>query len=297
MKLACITVTFNESYLIEKWVEYYKIYKDEIDLHIIVDNGSCNEYKLLLRRNFPDSTILFREVNGGVTAAFNDGIRYAIEDKEIGSIVLICPDIKYQKGALTLMKEALLNRPDVGIIGPLMYNEQKTIAILGANLSRYLAPRFIETSNLDDFPDEFEVDFISGGINMIRREMFEKVGFQNEVLFMYGDEVDFDIRVKKAGFKIIALKKSVCWHNHIYKDKSLLRSTLTYFLLSRNTFILYRHHLFGINKIMGYLRFCYYAFLEIIGLLKKREFKRAIAYIEGIVFGVIKLNKIPVKYL
>lgn len=296
MKIACITVTTNEFHLLDSWKSYYDIYKDEIDLHIIVDNASSDEYKNLLHKSFPDSVILEQTINGGVTVAYNEGIRYAFGKNDIDLILLVCPDVKFESGSLSVMKNTFMNRPEVGIAGPLMINNEDNNPILGARLSKYLEPRFNIPRDLNEYPDEFEVDFISGGINMIRREVYEKIGFQDEMLFMYGDEVDFDIRVKKAGYKILALKNAVCWHMHVFLDKSGMRSGLAYFLFSRNMFILYRKHLSGIQRFLGYLAFLYMAKSEIAKMFKNRKFNVLKAYLHGAILGVLGYYKIPSLY-
>ena len=44
MRVAAITITLNDDYKFEEWCKYYEEYKDEIYLHIIVDNGSKPTY-------------------------------------------------------------------------------------------------------------------------------------------------------------------------------------------------------------------------------------------------------------
>lgn len=297
MKIACITVTTNEFHLLESWKSYYDIYKDEIDLHIIVDNASSKEFKNLLYTSFPDSVILEQGINGGVTAAYNTGIKFILNRKDIGFILLACPDIKFKAGSISLMRETLDLRPGVGITGPLMYDENDKIAGLGARLSKYLSPRFIIPENLQEIPAEMEVDFISGGINMIKREVYDTIGLQDENLFMYGDELDFDLRAKNAGYKLVILKEAVCWHMHIYLDKKQVRSKLSYFLFSRNTFALYRKYLFGVNRLKGYLRIMYYTLIEMFVLFKIRRYNRVFPYLHGLLMGMIGYYKIPKIYL
>ena len=50
---------------------------------------------------------------------------------------------------------------------------------------------------------------------MASREYYEKVGLQDEKLFMYFDEIDTAIRTKKNGYKIAVLSNVYVWHWHI----------------------------------------------------------------------------------
>ena len=94
MNIAAITITYNDGYKFKEWVEHYQEYKSELYLHIIVDNGSEDEYMAQLKSTFTDSIIIERGKNGGCTHAYNDGIRYALNDKHVDAIMLIGNDIK-----------------------------------------------------------------------------------------------------------------------------------------------------------------------------------------------------------
>ena len=65
MNIAAITITYNDGYKFKEWVEHYQEYKSELYLHIIVDNGSEDEYMAQLKSTFTDSIIIERGKNGG----------------------------------------------------------------------------------------------------------------------------------------------------------------------------------------------------------------------------------------
>ena len=46
MKIAVIQITFNDGYKFKEWCGWYEEFKNEIDTHIIVDNGSKPDVKL-----------------------------------------------------------------------------------------------------------------------------------------------------------------------------------------------------------------------------------------------------------
>jgi len=47
-----------------------------------------------------------------------------------------------------------------------------------------------------------QVGWVSGSFMMIKSRVFEKIGFLDEKIFMYGEDVDFCLRAAKNGFKI-----------------------------------------------------------------------------------------------
>ena len=53
-------------------------------------------------------------------------------------------------------------------------------------------------------PDEIsEVDAVSGAFLMIRKKVTDKIGNLDERFFMYGEELDWCLRTKKAGWKVM----------------------------------------------------------------------------------------------
>lgn len=52
MNVAAITITYNDDYKFTEWLGHYQEYKDELYLHIVVDNHSCEEYASKLRTFF-----------------------------------------------------------------------------------------------------------------------------------------------------------------------------------------------------------------------------------------------------
>ena len=100
MKVACITIAYNDDYKFEEWCKWYDIYKEELYLHIIVDNGSQKEFLDRVKAYFTNSHIIERKTNGGCTSAYNDGIRYALADPNVDAIMLLGNDIKCKKGSI-----------------------------------------------------------------------------------------------------------------------------------------------------------------------------------------------------
>lgn len=94
MKIAAITITYNDDYKFREWCIYYNEYKSEIDLHIIVDNGSEQQYLKQVKSFFTDSIIIERKTNGGCTGAYNNGLKMALEREDIDAILLIGNDIR-----------------------------------------------------------------------------------------------------------------------------------------------------------------------------------------------------------
>ena len=250
MKIAVISVTYNDGYKFQEWYDHYLEYKDDIYLHIIVDNGSTSEYLDLVKQKFSESKIIQLGYNGGSTAAYNAGIEYALADKEVDAIALIGNDIRLETSSLLVLYDLLYSDVTYGMAAPILLNPSKTIACYGEQLDRRnMNLKALNTNlSLEEVPDLLISDTLPGGCNMAKREFYEKVGLQDEKFFMYADEVDMGIRGERAGYKFVFTNKIVSWHMHINPPGQANRNPMAAYLMGRNHIYLARK-LFGRKEV------------------------------------------------
>ena len=70
---------------------------------------------------------------------------------------------------------------------------------------------------------------------MISREIFEKVGMFDENFFLYYEDADLSMRLKKQGFKIIYEPKAILWHKNAVATGS--GSPLQDYYITRNRLV------------------------------------------------------------
>lgn len=289
MKIAAITITLNDDFKFNEWVGHYNEYKQELYKHIIIDNGSEPEYLAKVKSAFKDSIIIERQTNGGCTIAYNDGIRLALEDEEVDSIMLVGNDIRLPDGNATELHKYLFSDPQLGMAGPvLLKKDSNKVEWYGSQLKfriMYCPEKntFLEHITIA----EKYVPVVLGGMNLAKREFYERVGLQDENLFMYGDEQDMAIRSGKNGFKLGVTTKSISWHQHINPFSKNTRSTLASFLSARNYVYLLKKHDNVVNITLLTLFFCA---LKTGCIIKNISNKEAIIYhaaaFKGLWYGI-----------
>lgn len=293
--LATITVTLNDYTALESMRKYYDMYKSEVKYHIIVDNGSEENFKKKLKTLFSDSILIFRDKNGGTTAAYNEGIKYAIE-KRVDSIMLLAADIEIGGESIRELNHILFSKKENGIVAPvLMMAHSDIIEQYGTDIkaNMMVERRFngvkLSKANLSEVE---EVDMLPGGACLGKREVYEKVGYQDEKLFMYGDETDYAMRTREAGFKLIVTSKAKAWHQHIQTENKLHSSGLSTYYINRNILLLnYKYNnFFLVIKTFLYL-FLFRAPLYSITYIKNRESHKIKIYIQGLFDGLLKKVK------
>lgn len=264
MKVAVITITYNDDYKFEEWCRWYDEYKEEIALHIIVDNGSSKSYLDRVKKYFNKSVVLERTTNGGCTGAYNDGLRVALEHKEIDGIMLLGNDIKLPKGTITQMYKFLHSNPQYGMVGAVVYRkDSNVIESYGDTVNCIGIPHInYRNKHIADIPHTLEVSYVGGGVNLAKRDFYESVGLQDENLFMYNDEMDMFYRAKKLGWKEAVTKDAVAWHQHIsYPSTNDLSWKMAYLNGRNRVYIIKKHvglkgilmffYMFGIETIVA----------------------------------------------
>ncbi len=95
-----------------------------------------------------------------------------------------------------------------------------------------------------------EVDFISGCGMLLRREVLEQVGMFSPEYFLYYEDLDLCLRVKKSGWQIACVTGAKMWHAVSLSSGGAL-SPLKQYHQVRSSIIFYRRYKRGIMFIVN----------------------------------------------
>ncbi len=188
----------------------------EIDLEVIViDNASTDGSVEMVKKDFPQVTLIENSKNRGFAAANNQGI-----DISKGRYVLLLnSDTVVLDNALAKTVAFADSHPEAAVVGCRVLNPGRTLqptcfmfpSILNMLLSStYLYKLFPKNKffgrermtwwNRNDIR---EVDVVTGCFMLVRQDAIKKVGSMDEQFFMYGEETDWCYRFKQAGWKVM----------------------------------------------------------------------------------------------
>jgi GT2 family glycosyltransferase len=253
-KLSIVIVNYNVKNLLKKCLESIFKYEKDVEFEvIIVDNNSKDHSKEMLKRDFPQAKLIENRRNVGFSRACNQGIR----ESHGRYILLLNPDTELTPGGFKKMIELMDSRPEVGICGPKMMDQEGNLQFSCRSFPSYLTAVSSSQSILNRiFPDNFlsqkyllkeqdhsqirEVDWVSGSCLLAKREMLEKVGLLDERFYMYVEDVDLCYRAKKSGFSVFYFPLVVVIH-HIGKSTQKKKFNM---LLEhhRSMYYFYRKH-------------------------------------------------------
>lgn len=138
--------------------------------------------------------------NLGFAKGVNVGIRYALA-KNASHILLVNNDTKIPENLFSSLANAL-GEKDAGIVGPVIKFNKKgeTVYDLGGYV-QYLMGRTFHNERASVMARKpFPADYVSGCCVLVRRDVFERVGFFDEQFFLYYEDVDFALRAREKGF-------------------------------------------------------------------------------------------------
>jgi hypothetical protein len=290
MKIAVVSLTMNDYHVVNQWLDFYFIYKDIIYKHIIVHNTANSDYKELIANKFSDSIIIVRETNGGTTGAYNTGIKESLNDPEVDAIMLLANDCKITTQSIEEMYKLLFSSKRIGAVAPILLDrDEETIVAHGENLTKNTGLfRLYHNSKLGyELPEIIECQCLPGGMNLVKREVYEHVGLQDESLFMYHDENEFFLRVGTAGYRILSTSKALSSHCHIYTEGTKNDNSLAWFYINRNHLLVCRQYKsISITWRLFLKKFFYSGVKYSIIFLLDRTPKKIFYYYLGLLEGI-----------
>jgi GT2 family glycosyltransferase len=211
---------------------------------IVVDNGSSDgsislvqEFMELQPDNF---TLLALGSNRGTTYPRNLGLKKAVGEY----ICILDSDTELGEGSLKNVLMCLATQHDVGILAPRLLlpdgSVQNSVKRFPTMLDKLMkVPRIvsnIKTQNTDfyqEFPFKTErnVDTAISACWFIRKKHWENIGDLDEMIFYAPEDLDYSIRVWKAGFRVLYYPLFTVLHHtqQITHRKPLSKTSLSHF--------------------------------------------------------------------
>ena len=186
---------------------------------IVADNGSGDGSPEMVRAEFPGVRVLATGGNIGFGRANNAALAGATGRY----YCLLNSDAELLPGALSSAMAYLEDSPDVGLVGgQLLWPDGRLQTSWGddPNLSGVLAEQtfwgaFSRKSSAHSpvLGVARDVDQICGAFMLLRREAWLQVGGFDPAYFMYNEDVDLNVRLRKSGWRVVFLPAARITHH------------------------------------------------------------------------------------
>lgn len=241
--ISTIIVNYNAGNFLRSCVDSLLNCPLEIEI-IVVDNASVDD-SLDTLQGLSGVRIIRNPTNVGFAAACNIGLRVA----SAPVLLFINPDCFFKPGTLSELMSALSPDDSVGMVGGFLANPDGTEQAGGRRAVPTPWRSFVRAFGLVRFADRWprlffdfhlhkqplpdrpiEVEAISGACMMVRREAILDVGEWDEGYFLHCEDLDWCMRFRQKGWKILFVPSAhishalgVCsrsrpifveWHKH-----------------------------------------------------------------------------------
>lgn len=227
--VSIIVLNFNAGELLQNCIESIsKISYESIEI-IVVDNSSTDESQNKCKRKFPQIKLIQNKENHGFCGGNNIGIKEA----KGKYIVVLNPDTIVEENLISELVKAFKNNGK-GLYQPKILSlENKKILQSTGNMIHIFGFGFARDKGKKDFEQHKieSIGYAAGTCLFSSKQIFEKLGFFDEFLFLYHDDLDFGWRAAQRGIRSFMVPQTKIYHAESY---SLKWSKKKFFWLERN---------------------------------------------------------------
>jgi GT2 family glycosyltransferase len=250
----------------------------QINVTCIIDNGSSDDSLQVLTRQYKDHnrvTILANDANVGFGPGIETGIRSAIAGNA-DYVLLVNNDALLDKQCLQTMLNCAESDETIGIVGPRIFyfHRPATVWQGGGYFNYFTGGNVVPEKNKDPKAfknDVVEASFLTGCVMLIRCDVFKKIGFFAPEIFFYEEDVDFCLRARKAGFRLVYLPNATAWH----KVEGIRITPFAFYNRARSRLIAIRRNFGLMYQLYGFvchfLLFSPYKMYQCLSAEKKWE--------------------------
>ena len=238
-----LVVTYNRLNYLKRCLEFLENQDRKINQILVINNDSNDGTQQFLEEK--KSINVINQENLGSAGGWYTGIEYAINNN-FDYIWMMDDDGYPDKNAYQILQNSFTK--NMSCISSVLINEfdkskfvfpyplfnKKGIPRIGLNKSSISLVNQLQEFCKDDL---YPWTHLFNGA-LISIESVKKIGNVNKDYFMYGDEVDFLFRLKKAG-NIFSHRKAIHYHPTIY-NRPYNNVQIFYFL--RNSLIIYTNY-------------------------------------------------------
>jgi len=197
---------------------------------LVVDNASSDASLELCKLHFPNEPkliIINNLSNVGFSVACNIGAMESTGD----FLFFLNPDCKLDDTVVSNLKQVLISKDSVGMVGGLLVNPDGSeqgggrravptpwrsfVRAFGLNHFAKRWPKLFFDFNLHQqpLPDQpIEVEAISGACMLVKRSAMNDVGLWDEGYFLHCEDLDWCMRFRKKDWKIMFVPTAVVTH-------------------------------------------------------------------------------------
>ena len=278
-ELSVIIVNWNTRQLLSQCLRSVIDNLQDLSIeHFVVDNGSTDGSIGMVRKDFPDVSLIENHENLGFAKANNQAIRLS----QGRYILLLNSDAFLTPKAVQTMIDVMESDISYGIAGAQLVYPDGRPQVSHGQLPTFWSEAaslfgidkvHIEITKHNSYQ---ETGTVSGACMLIRKSLLDRIGLLDETFFMFSEEVDLCYRCHRAGSKVLYIHSATVIHTQAGSTGLTVQRVMR--LYSGKLLYFYKH--FGSNienrlkqmmVIASVCKFVIYRILRVISLGRIRK--------------------------
>jgi len=185
---------------------------------VVVDNASGASERATLQQRYAgdaDVQLCLLDDNRGYAGGNNAGIG-AVLAQGAEVVLIVTQDATLAPGALATLVAAAGADPRIGVVGPQVIDARRPghVWSVGERVSVALlcVPRTL-LRHRRIRRAWYDVGGVLGCVMLLTRRCIESIGGFDEALFAYYEEVDFCLRARRSGFRVVCAPSAIALHD------------------------------------------------------------------------------------
>ena len=251
--LSIITINYNGLADTCALIDTIPLNDDSLEV-IVVDNASKADEATTIQQRYPQVKVIRSDKNLGFAGGNNLGIK-ASQGKYlffINNDALLKP----QTSNLKLLINRLESSPKIGAVCPKIRFTWGNNPIQFAGYTplspitmRNRSIGFGEEDN-GQYDKAHPTPYAHGAAMMVKREVIEKAGLMPECYFLYYEELDWSMMIRRAGYEI--WYEPTCTLYHKESQATGQNSPLRTYYITRNRLLFVKRNVQGLDKYLSY---------------------------------------------
>jgi len=186
-EISVVIVTFNNADMLTALLDDLRIQSRLPDSIIIVDNASHDHTESMIKGNYPEVKYVKLEENKGSAGGYYEGIKHAADSSDF--IYTLDDDVRLKPNTLAKIIAGfwLLEKSMPGKIG---------------------AVRSVGEHHPEAVPTKLEIVPWRG--TLLKTEIIREIGLPSPDFFLYGEDLEYSLRMAKKGYRFYWIPTSVC---------------------------------------------------------------------------------------
>jgi len=221
-KVSIVVTSFNRKNLIKKTLNSILDLDYPNKEILIIDSGSKDGTIEMLKKEYPQIRLLTIQEDS-LVSAHNLGIK----ETDGKYFLRVDDDLELDKKFVKELVKLMEEDKNIAVSGgKIYYFKTNTLWCVGGKIN-YRTGEITTLGMGEEDKGQYdymrEVDYI-GSLMFTRREVFNKIGIIDMAFSpLYFEDIEFCVRARKFGYKIIYTPSAIAYHNLVKRKRSLRR--------------------------------------------------------------------------